>query len=291
MIESIFQTFFFLATFDTILISVSIANYSISASYLGRETRLTRRRMEKRNEELDVKIKELQNKGLSIEDLEKETTKAKGYMNALKNRLFFLSWIGAVLVPSLFFIVSLVLSVLGINSDILLTELGTAEQDFLVHNLLLYSVISLGLGFSFLLLVIGIIDSAARRIPIPEFEVYFSNVLQTLKCKRKQMLVITLCIKNKGEDFAEDALVMVHFPPAFQLQLGDYRIIQQGPETDHPDYKSAIFGIERSYPDTIINEDVRITTPDDTEIHEIYVSIYETKSGHSEHKLTVQTTD
>jgi hypothetical protein len=247
--------------------------------------------MEKRNQELDVRIRELQNKGLSIEDLEKETTKAKGYMNALKNRLFFLSWIGAVLVPSLFFIISLVLSVLGINSDILLTELGTAEQDFLVHNLLLYSVISLGLGFSFLLLVIGIIDSAARKIPIPEFEVYFTNLLKTLKCKRKQMSVVTLCIRNKGEDLAEDAMVMVHFPSTFQLQPVGYRIIKQGPETDHPDYNSAILEMDRIYPDTIINVDIRITTPDDNEIHEIFVSIYETKSGHSEYKLTIQTTD
>jgi hypothetical protein len=126
MIESILQTFLFLATFDTILISVSIANYAISASYLGRETRLTRRRMEKRKQELDVRIKELQKKGLSIKDLEVETKKAKDDMNTLKNRLFFLSWIGAVLVPSLFFVVSLVISVLGINSDILFTDLGIA---------------------------------------------------------------------------------------------------------------------------------------------------------------------
>ena len=43
---------------------------SISASYLGRESRLTRRRMEKRTQELDTKVKELQNRGLSIEDFE-----------------------------------------------------------------------------------------------------------------------------------------------------------------------------------------------------------------------------
>jgi hypothetical protein len=141
------------------------------------------------------------------------------------------------------------------------------------------------------MLVIFIIDSAARRIPIPEFEVYFTNLLKTLKCKRQEMLVITLCIRNKGEDLAEDALVMVHFPHTFQLQPMDYRTIKQGPETDHPDYNSAIFDMDRIYPDTIVNADIRIITPDDNEIHEIYVSIYETKSGHSEYKLTIQTTD
>jgi hypothetical protein len=291
MIESIFQTFFFLATFDTILISVSIANYAISASFLGRETRLTRRRMEKRKQELDVRIKELQNKGLSIEDLEEETTKAKDDMNALKRRLFFLSWIGAVLVPSSLFVVSLVLSVLGINSDILLTDLGITGPTVLVADLMFFSVVLLAFGFFFLLLVIRAIDSAARKIPIPEFEVYFKNLLETAKCKRKQMLVITLCINNKGEDLAEDALVMVHFPPAFQVQPMGYRTYKQGPETNHPDYNSAIFDVKRIYPDTIFNIDITITTPDANEIHEIYVSIYETKSGHSEYKLTIQTTD
>jgi len=292
MIESILQTFFFLATFDTILISVSIANYAISASYLGRETRLTRRRMEKRTQELDARIKELQNKGLSIEGVEKEATKAKSDMDALKRRLYFLSWIGAVLVPSFFFVVSLVLSILGMNTDILLTYLEIAGQNTLVQSLLLYSVLSLGGGFSILLVVIGIIDSAARKIPIPEFEVYFKGcLLKTLKCKRKQMSVITLCIKNKGEDLAEEALVLVHFPPTFEVQPIKYAIIKQGPETDHPNYNSAIFDIDRMYPDTVLHTDVRITTPDDNEIHEIYVSIYETKSGHSEYKLTIQTTD
>ena len=289
MIESIFQTFFFLATFDTILISVSIANYAISASFLGRETRLTRRRMEKRKQELVVRIKELQNKGLSIEDLEKETTKAKDDMKDLKRRLFFLSWIGAVLIPSFLFVVSLVPSVLGMNSDILSTDLQI--QNALVNGSMITSISLLGFGFFFLLLVIRVIDSAARKIPIPEYEVYYKDHSKTLKCKRKQMLVITLCINNKGEDLAEDALVMVHFPPTFQLQPMGYRTFEQGPETDHPDYKSAIFDIIKSYPDTIINTDISITTPDDTEIHEIYVSIYEIKSGHSEYKLTIQTTD
>jgi hypothetical protein len=283
MIDSILQTFLFLATFDTILISVTIANYAISASYLGRETRLTRRRMEKRKQRLDGTIRELQAKGLPIEELKKETKKAEDDITALNNRLFFLSWSGAVILPSICYIGSLVSAVIGMNSDLL--------PNISIDGLMSSSLSFLGLGFVFLLVVIGVIDSAARRIPIPEFEVYFKNVLKTLKCKRKQTLVFTLCVKNKGEDLAEDALVMVHFPPTFQLQPMGYRTFEQGPETDHPDYKSAIFDIIKSYPDTIINTDISITTPDDTEIHEIYVSIYEIKSGHSEYKLTIQTTD
>jgi hypothetical protein len=290
MIESIFQTFFFLATFDTILISVSIANYAISASFLGRETRLTRRRMEKRKQGLDEKIKELQAKGLPIGELKKETKKAEDDMKGLSGRLFFLSWSGAVILPSICFIASLVIAVIGMNSDILSTDLRI--QNALVNDSMITSTGLLGLGFVSLLFVIGVIDSAARKIPIPEFEVYFKNLLKTLKCKRKEMVVITLCVNNKGEDFAENALIMVHFPPAFQVYAGrGIATIKQGPETDHPDYSSAILEVERMYPDTILHNDISITTPDDNKPYEVYVSIYETKSGHSEYKLTIQTTD
>jgi hypothetical protein len=245
--------------------------------------------MEKRKQELDVRIKELQKKGLSIEDLEEETNKAKSDITALKNRLFLLSWSGAVLLPSVLFMVSLVCAMIGMNSDILLINSETLNSS--VNGLMSMSISFLAGGFSILLVVIGVIDSAAKRIPIPEFEVYFTSLLKTLKCKRKQMSVVTLCIRNKGEDLAEDAMVMVHFPPTFQLQPMGYRTIKQGPETDHPDYNSAILEMDRIYPDTIINVDIRITTPDDNEIHEIFVSVYETKSGHSEYKLTIQTTD
>jgi hypothetical protein len=290
MIESIYQTFLFLGTFDVILISVSIANYAISASYLGRETRLTRRRMEKRNQELDTRIKELQKKRLSVEDLEIAITKAREDMDTLKRRLFFLSWIGAVLLPSFCFAISIILAVLGMNSDILIANFGITDPP-LIRDLMFWSVGFLAAGFFFLLFVIRVIDSAARKIPIPEFEVYFNNLLKTLKCKRKQMLVITLCIKNTGEDLAENALVMVHFPPTFQVHPMGGRTIKQGPETDHPNYNSAIFDIDRMYPDTILNFDIGITTPDDNEIYEIYVATYDAKSGHSESKLAIQTTD
>lgn len=289
MIESIFQTFFFLATFDTILISVSIANYAISASYLGRETRLTRRRMEKRNQELGTRIKELQKKRLSVEDLEIETTKAREDIDVLKRRLFFLSWVGAVLLPSFCFVVSIILAVLGMNSDMLITDFGITGP--LVMDLMLFSVGLLAAGFFFLLLVIRVIDSAARKIPIPEFDIYFNNYERILKCVRKQFSDIIIKVNNKGEDVAENVMIFVHFPPAFQVIGMGYAVTKQGPETEYPNFNTAVINVERIYPDTTLNNIIKIKSPDDTQIHEIFIAIYEAKSGHSEYKLTIQTTD
>lgn len=289
MIDGILQTFLFLATFDTILISVSIANYAISASYLGRETRLTRRRMEKRKQRLDGTIKELQAKGLPIEELKKETKEAEDDIQTLGNRLFFLSWSGAVILPSICYIVSLASAVIGMNSDILLTNPLT--QNTAVNGLITLSVSFLGLGFVFLLVVIGVIDTAARRIPIPEFEVYFGNHEEILKCVRKQPENITIKVGNKGEDVAEDVMILIHFPPVFQVIGMGYAVTKQEPETDHPNFNTAVINAERIYPDTVLGNLVRIVSPDDTQTHEIFIVIYEAKSGHTKYKLTIQTTD
>jgi Flp pilus assembly protein TadB len=104
MSESIFQTFFLLASFSIALIAVAIANFAVSASYLGRETRLTRSRMEKRKRKLSAKLEELQKKEqqTQIEDLEQEIKKAKKDISNLNSRLFTLSWLGAVVLPSVF---------------------------------------------------------------------------------------------------------------------------------------------------------------------------------------------
>lgn len=60
MIDSISQTFLIIATFSTALVAILVAIYAISASYLGRETRLTRSRMEKRKDILTERLQRLQ---------------------------------------------------------------------------------------------------------------------------------------------------------------------------------------------------------------------------------------
>lgn len=91
----IFQTFLLLATFDIALIAVTIANYAVSASYLGREARLARWRLERRKDALDKKVKELQAKGsLRLSDLKKEIKEAEDEQERLGVRIVLLSWIG-----------------------------------------------------------------------------------------------------------------------------------------------------------------------------------------------------
>ena len=65
----LFQTLLLIATFDIALISITIANFAVSASYLGRETRLTRWRLEKRKQRLSMKLKELQSENFEMYNL------------------------------------------------------------------------------------------------------------------------------------------------------------------------------------------------------------------------------
>jgi hypothetical protein len=289
MIESILQTFLLLATFDTILISVSIANFAVSASYLGRETRLTRWRMEKRKQKLSERIKELQNKGLSIEDLKKETKEAENDINALGTRIFFLSWLGAVVFPSIMFIISLIFALLGMNIEILLPN-GQA-QGLMEQNLLATSAATLGFGFFILLLVIAFIDSAARRLPIPEFDVYFEPKTDTLKMKRKERRSIEFSVHNRGEDIAQNLQIFVNFPPVFKLYLGSYDIVKQTTETDFPNYNAAVFKTRMIHVDTITLYYLDLEAPDEIESYDIPVYIYERKTGLTKYKIAIQVID
>ena len=181
----------------------------------------------------------------------KNETKNKEGIAALRSRIFILSWLGAVLFPCIRLHHISCLCSIGYEHRNSVSDSTSPARVLYVQNFMAVSASILALGFLVLLVVVATIDSAARKIPIPEFEVYFKGLSKTLKCKRKQMSVITLCIKNKGEDLAEDALIMVHFPPSFQVQSTEYRTYEQGPETDHSGYHSAIFDIDRMYPDTI----------------------------------------
>ena len=289
MIENILQTFLLLAYFDIALISITIANYAISASYLGREYRLSRWRMEKRRQKLLEKVKELK-QTTQIGDIEKEIAAEKKEEKGIGQRIFFLSWQGAVIVPSMFFIVSFVGAIMGMNSEILSNDVGV--QGILERQ---YMILSLGfivLGFIILFGVIGVIDSAARKLPIPEFEVTFLEGMKVLKLKRNERKTIELGVTNKGEDIAENLQIFVMFHPNFEVHSTVfYTVAKQIAVTDYPEYNAAIFSQEIMHIDTTLQLYVDLTPPDVKETYEIPIEIYERKTGKSMYKLAIEVVD
>lgn len=284
MLESAFQTFLLLAYFDIALISITIANYAVSASYLGRETRLSRRRMERKKQQLLENLRKLK-KEAQIKDVKKELKESEAEEKRLGVRIFLLSWLGAVILPSVFFIWSFACAVIGMNSEILLSN----DPQFLQQQVMIFSIGTMSIGLMVLLFVVRTIDSAAKRIPVPEFEVSFDKGYRKVKRKSKEKKKIMLRIRNKGEDIAEHMHIFFCFPSSFELheQIG-YTIFEQGLETDTPGHNAAIFHTDLIHIDTTSYYPILVTFPEKKGDYDIPIRIYERKTGKHKDELNIE---
>lgn len=289
MVESIFQSFLLLAFFDMTFMAIAIAVYAISASYLGRESRLSRSRMEKKRLELVQRLREIRETE-EIKDIKQKIGEAEAGQRRLGIRIFLLSWLGAVILPSVFFIASFICAFVGLNSEVLWQD--PEVQRFLEQQLIIFSSGTLVTGFMIVLFVIRIIDSAAREVPVPEFEFYFADGEKTIKLKRNVTATIGMCIKNKGEDIAEYLQIFVNFPPVFNVHpMAEYIVVKQTAETDYPDYNAAVFKIEQMHAGVITQSEVNLTPPDEKKTYDIHITVYERKIGISKHKLDIEVVD
>jgi len=225
MAESVFQTLLLLAYFNITLVAITIANYAVSASYLGRESRLSRWRMERKRGKLVERLKELR-ETTQVETIKNEIKEDDQERARLRNRIFLLSWTGAVLLPLTLFGISLVCAIIGMNSEVVTVNIEA--QQLLQQQSIIASVATSGGGFLILLLVVRTIDSAARKLPIPEFDVYFENRTNEITLKRNEKAMVTVYVDNKGEDIAENVEVFIAFPKVFKIIKGSGFILSEG---------------------------------------------------------------
>lgn len=289
MENSLFQTFLLLAYFDISLIAITIANYAVSASYLGRETRLSRQRIERKEGELLKELNTLKKKR-QIAEIENKIKESKMEKRRLRIRIILLSWLGAVILPSMFFVFSFVLAIVGINSEIILVD----NPQSLLQQSMIFSVGTTAIGFMVLLIVIKVIDSAARSIPIPEFKVYFPSGLKKEKCKGNEKKEIEVCVENFGEDIAEILEIFIGFCPEFKVHpnpISTYTIVKQGIQTDYPDYNSVVVKVPRIHADTSLAIPILLTTPEEQGEYDIPIAIYEKKRGKQKDRLVIVVTE
>jgi len=285
MIESILQTFLLLAYFNITLLAVTVANYAVSASYLGRETRLSRNRMEAKRQELLQKLGELQKKEPKIAEIKREVNESEAEEKRLGRRLFLLSWLGAVVLPSMFFLISFMCTVLGLNSEIL-----PYGSQFLQQQMMIFSMGTISIGLMVLLFVVRTVDSAAKRIPVPELDVSFQSGFKSLSFGSKEQTVVTCCVKNKGEDVAENLSVFVCFPPEFVVKtnpLESYIVYKQSPMTTTPNYNAAITKTQILHIDNILEMNIPLIMPEKQGTYEIPVNVYERKIGLTKYRIFI----
>jgi hypothetical protein len=289
MVESIFQTLLLLAYFNIALISISIANYAISVSLLGRETRLSRWRMERRKRNLDSKIKELQKQGLSIGDLKNETKEAEADIRRIGRKIFFLSWLGAVVLPSTLFVISFACSVLGMNVETIWKDAFQDKACWLIGISILFA----GLGFSVLLVVIRVIDSVARHIPLPKLEVTFEDLFsKKTEFKRNEKRIIELYVSNDGEDVADDVLLYAYFPNAFKVGKKNKEYdSHESQSTTYPNCVEVTADLGVIHVDSWSGISIEVTSPDLKKTYEVGLVLVERKTVKSEYKLIIAVVD
>jgi hypothetical protein len=166
MSDNIFQILLLLSYLDIALISITIAVYAISVSYLGREISRSISRKRRRVSELKETLESLSTRikdEKEIDTMQKEIAYYKKQQRSLEGSLLWLSVKGAVLAPITFFSVSLLLCVFGILEVLYPEILLALSSGFVV------------IGAMCLGKTLKATEGAALEISKPKFEFFSSH--------------------------------------------------------------------------------------------------------------------
>lgn len=284
MAEAMFEILLFSAYLSAALISVVIAVYAISVSYLGRETARSILSLKKRQTELRSRIKKFEER-MDVEELEKEIKMYRLEETDLKAKLRFLSVNGAVLLPLAALFLGLLFSLLGMY---MYSDYPQQSSSYIIATLVANVA-----GIGFLLKVLKTIEWAALRVPLPKFEVSFKTGLSEEKIKTKEQKGLHILISNAGEIIAEDLECFVGFPPEFNvIQASGFTVSKQSERESYPGYTAAVLDINKLHIDTRAEiPEIIVSAPEKTGKYKIIICIKERKTGESEHELFLQVVD
>lgn len=281
MSENIFQILLLLSYLNIALISITIAVYTISVSYLGRETSRSISRRKRRVTELRETLAKLTTEikdEKAIDAVQNEIAYYKKQQQILQGNLLWLSAKGAVYTPTIFFSVSLLLSVFGILK-VLHPEI-----------LLAVSTIFVVIGALCLGKALKATERASLEIPKPAFKFFFeSTEFKTKRCKVNKPTRFIPIVHNVGDERSEKPLLVTYFPK-------DIEVVKKSAR-----WKEALmlskdkreFGISYSRYVDIINIDQMIELGEFTVVakqtgkHKLIISVKD-KSGKSTNELILE---
>ena len=210
MSENIFQILLLLSYLDIALISITITVYAISVSYLGRQTSRSISRRKRRVTELRETLAKLTSRikdEKEVNVIQNEIAYYKKQRKSLERNLLWLSVKGAVLAPTTFFSISLLLCVFGIL-EVLRPEILLALSPIFVL------IGSLCLGKTLVAT-----ERASLEVPQPTYDVFFrTSELMTMKCKANTPTEIRFTIHNIGDESAENMLVVGYIPKGIEVK-------------------------------------------------------------------------
>lgn len=287
MSENIFQILLLLSYLNIALISVTIAVYAISVSYLGRETSRSILRKRRREEELKETVKKLGKRlkdkreidaiEREIEMVQKDIAFYKKQQKSLGRNLFWLSIKGAVLAPNVFFSLSVLASVIGIL-EVLQPEILLALSSILVV------IGGLALGKALMAT-----EQASLGVPKPKFDAFFlESELMTRKCKAKVDTRVRFGIHNVGDASAEDIVLVVYIPKRIKVKeaLGRWQEATLYSEEKVEFASCCVVEVPSLVVDSYYNTGSIILVPNQTGTYKILMVIKE-KSTKTTHELTL----
>jgi len=264
------------------LMSITIPTYAIAVTYLARETSESRKDLQKRRKELAQKLEALKKRledEAGVASISKEIKEYEKEDNRLKSRQLFLSAMGAVGLPSVSFLSALVVAAYGYYSG------GNGGTP-------LFLLTFMGIGLFFLAKSLLAIEQAAMRpeeILLPALRVTFASKATSMSAKASEKRIVTFLVWNEGKEHAEDLLVMAFFDPEFNIMRGgDYRIVRQLPESDHPDYNAVCLEEKLIHADTFNSYDVYLTMPKKAGSYFIPVQVRARKIGKLDSELRLE---
>ena len=211
--------------------------------------------------------------------IEDELHKSREEEREIKSRLFCLSTKGAVWYPCISFFIALLIAVCGI------LVIDTLSSGYFIVSATGFIVF----GFYRVARTLKAIEWVSQRIPLPKFDVFFSERVTTAEFKIKEKAEIEVKVHNIGDDMAEKVEVYVIFPSDFNVQKHpSYKITEQTAETDYLNCTAAIFKAETMHIDTIYIFTILVEMPKKVGSYIIPVEVCERKIGESKHQLTIE---
>lgn len=281
------------------LVAIDFTLYGIGIPYFQSQLGVNVRYLQKKLDETREQLKKLSESDKdardNLENIQKTINNYKKEETNLFFKLFFLQYQGAVLLPLLFFSISLILIIIkqNLNLNFLNINILYNNISFLDGTEILI-IISLLIGVYFELVTLKSIDFAVKSIPLPSFDVTFDEAKKSLDLDGGVKQIISLNITNVGYDVAELVDVMVFIDPQFKIiqSVEDSIIEQDSNASIYPNYIGVLYNIEYLHIGTTSILDFVTVPPNIIEKFKIGIFINEKKNTetHVELELNIKKT-
>ena len=142
-----------------------------------------------------------------IDMIQNEIAYYKKRQQDLEGNLLWLSVKGAVLAPTIFFFISLLLCVFGI--------LEVSHPEILLAS----SLIFVAIGILCLGKTLKATEKASLEVLKPDWDIFFTSTeLKTMECKTNTRRIIRFTIHNVGDEAAENILMTGYFPKGIEVE-------------------------------------------------------------------------